>query len=85
MNTPQDLKVSHVAMLSGVEFRDPEATNDTIVYHLETNSGQTLAIDLHYVLKLLLLFCKEGFIPPLPQDWINQAARIYGKVFQEDA
>jgi len=78
-------ELSRLAVLSGAEVRRLEATNDAIVYHLETISGKSLQIDLHYLLKLLLLFCKAGFIPPLPQEWINQAARSHGKVFQEDA
>jgi hypothetical protein len=72
---PGNTKRGLIAVRSGAELL--EATNDTIIYHLETIAGGSLQIDLYYVLKLLLLFWEAGFIPPLPQEWINQAARAH--------
>lgn len=82
-SSPPD--ITRVVFLDGISVGDIEPTASTLVFHLRTENGKGFNLDLHMMLRALLLCCESGALPPLPLDWTVQAAGIHGEAFQENA
>ncbi|TCA89203.1 hypothetical protein [Rhizobium leguminosarum] len=76
---------TRLALLDGVFIGDIEPTASTLVFRLVTEQGEGFCLDLHMMLRALRHCCNLGATPPLPLDWIVQAAGVHGEAFQEDA
>ncbi|RYG94422.1 MAG: hypothetical protein EON58_16290 [Alphaproteobacteria bacterium] len=77
--------LTRLAVLDGVSVGDIEPTASTVIFHLCTENGESFKLDLHMMLRALLLCCDYGALPSLPLDWIVQAAGIHGEAFQKNA
>ncbi|OHV82624.1 hypothetical protein [Rhizobium sp. LCM 4573] len=74
-----------IATLEGVLIGDFEPTAETLIFQFVRGNGERFQLDLHEILQALIFCSETGAIPPLSFDWVNQAAAIHGKVFQENA
>ncbi|MGW9232848.1 hypothetical protein ACWGPT_18480 [Pseudorhizobium sp. NPDC055634] len=82
---PPPPDMTRIVVLNSISVGDIEPTASTLIFHLRTEQGEGFSLDLHMMLRSLLLCCEFGGLPPLPLDWTVQAAGIHGEAFQENA
>lgn len=72
------VRADRVVHLAGVTIGTPEPVPETLRFHLQTQLGDEVPVDMFMLLAALGFACRKGVIPKLDDDWIARTANLFG-------
>ena len=72
------VQVDRIVHLAGVTIGTPEPVPETLRFHLQTQLGDEVVLDLHMALSAISFAVGKGVVPPLSSQWYNAVWRMHG-------
>lgn len=72
------VRADRLVHLAGVTIGTPEPVPETLRFHLQTQLGDEVILDLHMTLSALSFAVQKGVVPALSSQWYNEVWTMHG-------